>query len=72
MLVDSPDCDVFGWWERACNHMGFATLGNVALNVLIYAVTTIVADCSFRIMREHLTRRTGCAKIEPSGPTRHL
>ena len=43
-VVDSPDFDVLGWWERACNHMGLATLGHVALNALTDPVTTTATD----------------------------
>ena len=54
-VIDSPDVDVLGWWERACNHMGLATLGHVAVNALTYPVTTTVAEGSFRIMKGLLT-----------------
>ena len=47
--------DVLQWWERACNHMGLANLGRVALNALTFPVITTVAEGSFRIMKGLLT-----------------
>ena len=50
-VVDDPDFDVLQWWERACNHMGLAKLGRVALNALTFPVTMTVAKGSFRIIK---------------------
>ena len=52
---DDPDFDVLQWWERACNYMGLANLGRVALNALTFPVTTTVAEGSFRIVKGLLT-----------------
>ena len=48
-VADDPDFDVLQWWERGCNHTGLANLGRVALNALIFPVTTTGAEGSFRI-----------------------
>ena len=53
-VVDSPDFDVLGWRERACNHMGLATLG-VALNSITHPLTATVAEGSVSIMTGLLT-----------------
>ena len=54
-VVDDREFDVLQWWERACNHMGLATLGHAALNALTFPVTMTVAEGSFRIMKGLLT-----------------
>ena len=54
-VVDNPNFDVLQLWERACNHIGLANLGRVALNALTFPVTTTVAEGSFRIMKGLLT-----------------
>ena len=54
-VANSPDFDGLGWWERTCNQMGVATLGNGALNALTYAVATTVAEDSFHILKGLLT-----------------
>ena len=47
--VVDPHFDVLQWWERACNHMGLANLGRVALN----ALTPIDYDCSRGVILHH-------------------
>ena len=54
-VVDSPEFDLLGWLECACNCMQLVNKGNVALDALMYPVTASIAEGIFCAKKGLLT-----------------